>query len=512
MGYQAAINSTPGTLYFHVGSAVDINDGDITTHVNDWSNGAKGTDGFSFVGIVWPIQRWESIQTLTVTMAAFLDGGWFGVNGMGPGAGGVLTSNYLTPPVVQICTNLLNTNYDVAWGLLPVSIGIPPTNGVEATSKWFTTNGNGVPVWVTVPSTDNYVSSLLGQTIGGGANPNPQPLAFTITLNPPVTNVTAIRVIGRHGGTADTVGFLGIFELDVEGALYSTGGDGIPDNWRTYYFGHPTGQAGDLSRATDDPDKDGLNNLQEFQNGTNPLNPDTDGDGLSDGDEVNTYFTNPLNPDTDGDGLSDGDEVNKYKTNPLLWDTDADGLSDGQEVLVYGSNPLLFSTAGNGSSDGAMVQFGCFLPYVTPLDTNCIPDDLALIGTAILGVEDTNGVDTLIFHGGSTNAINDANLTTHVDDYPGGYTVGAADSFVGILWTNILTSNSISGLELTMATFVDGGWFGPAQTGPGRRRKPRLDTIRGLEIPDGAAGPNHRRWWRHLDNCPLQDRLLRFVE
>jgi hypothetical protein len=470
MGYQAAIDSSPGTLFFHVGSAVDINDGDLTTHVDDWSNGAKGTDGYSFVGIVWPFQHWESIQTLTVTLAAFVDGGWFGANGNGPGAGGVLTSNYLVPPVVQICTNLVNTNYDVAWGLLPVAIGIAPTNGVEATSKWFTTNGNGLPVWITVPSTDTYVSDLLGQTIGGGANPNPQPLAFTITLTPPVTNITAIRVIGRHGGTADTVGFLGIFELDVEGTLYSSGGDGIPDNWRIHYFGHPTGQAGDLSRATDDPDKDGLNNLQEFQNGTDPLNPDTDGDGLNDGDEVNTYFTNPVNPDTDGDGLSDGDEVNKYQTNPLLWDTDGDGLSDGQEVLVYGSNPLLISTAGNGSSDGAMVQFGCFLPYVKPLNTNCIPDDLALTGTGILGVEDTNSVDTPIYNAGTTNAINDGNLTTHVDDYPGGYTVGAPYSFVGILFTNTLTptsGGSISALELTMATFVDGGWFGPAQAGPG---------------------------------------------
>ena len=300
--------------------------------------------------------------------------------------------------------------------------------------------------------------------------------------------------------------------LDVEGTLYSSGGDGIPDNWRTYYFGHPTGQAGDLSRATDNPDKDGLNNLQEFQNGTNPLNPDTDGNGLSDGDEVNTYFTNPLNPDTDGNGLSDGDEVNKYKTNPLLWDTDADGLSDAQEVLVYGSNPLLFSTAGNGNGDGAMVQFGCFLPYVTPLNINCIPDDLALTGTAILGVEDTNGVDTLIFNAGTTNAINDGNLTTHVDDYPGGYTVGAPDSFVGILWSSNLTSISISGLEFEPGDVPGWRLVRPRSIGPRRRRKPRLDTIRGLEIPDGAAGPNHRGWRRHLDDCPLQNRLLCFVE
>lgn len=36
---------------------------------------------------------------------------------------------------------------------------------------------------------------------------------------------------------------------------------------------------------------------------------DTDGDGLSDLDEINIYGTDPLNPDSDGDGQSDGDEV-----------------------------------------------------------------------------------------------------------------------------------------------------------------------------------------------------------
>ena len=39
------------------------------------------------------------------------------------------------------------------------------------------------------------------------------------------------------------------------------------------------------------------------------FNPDTDGDGVTDGDEVNIYGTDPLNPDSDGDGIDDGDEI-----------------------------------------------------------------------------------------------------------------------------------------------------------------------------------------------------------
>jgi outer membrane protein OmpA-like peptidoglycan-associated protein len=101
-----------------------------------------------------------------------------------------------------------------------------------------------------------------------------------------------------------------------------------------------------------DNDKDGLTNGEERRLGTNPDVPDTDGDGLKDGEEVKRYKTNPLKPDTDGDGLTDGEEVFKYKTNPLNPDTDGDGLSDGDEVLKYQTDPLKADTDGDGLSDG----------------------------------------------------------------------------------------------------------------------------------------------------------------
>ncbi len=49
--------------------------------------------------------------------------------------------------------------------------------------------------------------------------------------------------------------------------------DGIPDWWRLAYFGHALGQAGDLSRGSDDADGDGVSNLTEYLSGTDPLNP-----------------------------------------------------------------------------------------------------------------------------------------------------------------------------------------------------------------------------------------------
>ena len=87
---------------------------------------------------------------------------------------------------------------------------------------------------------------------------------------------------------------------------------GIPVSWLLQYHLNPN----DPLVAMEDPDRDGLTNLQEFQQGTDPTNPDTDGDELNDGDEVNRYHTNPLLADTDGDKIPDGVEV-QTGTNPL---------------------------------------------------------------------------------------------------------------------------------------------------------------------------------------------------
>ncbi|NNC87914.1 MAG: hypothetical protein HKN82_05575 [Akkermansiaceae bacterium] len=66
---------------------------------------------------------------------------------------------------------------------------------------------------------------------------------------------------------------------------------------------------------------------------------DSDGDGLSDQDEIRIHGTDPNNPDTDGDGLLDGQEVNDTGTDPLNPDTDGDGCDDGAE-LNGGTDPL----------------------------------------------------------------------------------------------------------------------------------------------------------------------------
>lgn len=106
----------------------------------------------------------------------------------------------------------------------------------------------------------------------------------------------------------------------------------------------------------DDDDHDGLTNAEERRIGTDPHNPDTDDDGLRDGEEVNIYRTDPLKPDTDDDGLSDYAEAKTYRTDPLRGDTDGDGLRDGEEVLRYSTDPTKADTDGDGLTDGDEVM------------------------------------------------------------------------------------------------------------------------------------------------------------
>ena len=110
----------------------------------------------------------------------------------------------------------------------------------------------------------------------------------------------------------------------------------------------------DEEMATEDTDEDGLYDEDETDvYNTDPENPDTDGDGSNDGQEV-FDGTDPNDPDdylessedgtssddsgtdttdSDGDGLYDVDETDVYGTDPENPDTDGDGVDDGQEVF-----------------------------------------------------------------------------------------------------------------------------------------------------------------------------------
>ncbi|MCS7197880.1 MAG: thrombospondin type 3 repeat-containing protein [Candidatus Bipolaricaulota bacterium] len=99
-----------------------------------------------------------------------------------------------------------------------------------------------------------------------------------------------------------------------------------------------------------DADSDGLTDAQEKLLGTDPSKPDTDGDGLLDGEEYFVYFTKPTKSDTDEDGIADKQDpyprwVRYEDLNGVTTSTDritqgAEGLRLHQFVEVKAGNVI----------------------------------------------------------------------------------------------------------------------------------------------------------------------------
>jgi hypothetical protein len=141
---------------------------------------------------------------------------------------------------------------------------------------------------------------------------------------------------------------------------------------------------------------------------TDPTNPDTDRDGVSDGEEdwnidgartaAPTAVTGAVETlvqstptwietdaslyDSDADGLADGEEGDRdgdgvlgpEETNPLSADSDGDGVMDADETKKYGTQPNACDTDGDRLSDG--LETGTLNPY---------PDDPACRGLQTAG-------------------------------------------------------------------------------------------------------------------------------
>ena len=145
-----------------------------------------------------------------------------------------------------------------------------------------------------------------------------------------------------------------------------TDGDFLLDGEEVFWGTNPRNNDTDSDQLFDGNETNGINITYIGIRITDPLDPDSDGDGLGDYDEAKVYYTDPTKKDTDGDGLEDPVEVEGWNVtvifmngtckeyfvvpNPTSPDSDHDGLSDYLEYY-YGVDPLTNDTDNDGLSD-----------------------------------------------------------------------------------------------------------------------------------------------------------------
>ncbi len=231
----------------------------------------------------------------------------------------------------ELSRNVLQPNEQAA---LPAHTG--PALIVTSVGSIETTDGASAPTTLAVGG---------GQVVEGPLtlrNATTAPAAYTVAIiGDRVENAGPAAPIPAAGGTPVAPAPVPAQTQADATALPDTGQTPVPDQQAV----EPTAStaeppAPDAAPSPGDTDGDGLSDEDEVALGTDPLNRDFDVDGLLDGREVNQIGTDPLNDDSDGDGLKDGAEVDQYGTSPLSADTDGDGTTDGDEVFTYGTDPL----------------------------------------------------------------------------------------------------------------------------------------------------------------------------
>ncbi len=134
-----------------------------------------------------------------------------------------------------------------------------------------------------------------------------------------------------------------LYPVEAQSIEDDSDNDGMPDDWELKYGFDPDNS----TDADQDPDEDNLTNLQEFENGTEPKNPDTDGGGVDDGLEIKQGY----NP--------------KDSSDDRFIDTDKDGIPD-----IIDPHPGTPDKKSEDKEKGDMVAgtsyFFCFIIFVVP--------------------------------------------------------------------------------------------------------------------------------------------------
>ncbi len=204
-----------------------------------------------------------------------------------------------------------------------------------------------------------------------------------------------------------------------------------------------------------DSDKDKLYDWLEEYLGTDPKKVDSDGDGLSDYDEIYITLTDPAKYDSTGFGVSDGecdfdmDGLNNYEevlygSNPHKADTDSDTLNDADEIL-HGTDPADTDTDKDGMSDGIEIPYG-----MNPTDPDTLND----------GITDGNRLFNVVME--NAEAFNEYGILASVELKLLGSQIQSL-SISKIDTTDVFLSDQIPGFIGNAFEYTVGGTFESAE-------------------------------------------------
>lgn len=253
-----------------------------------------------------------------------------------------VTNNARCSPGALILTATVNGAATVNW------YGQATGGTILATGASFTTPSLNVTTTYYAEAVENGCNSGRLASIATIGNQATAGISLNATLcNVAANGLTALDLDNRLSGEDPGVWSV---KTDPSGSLAIGSGntldfDGLPSG--NYVFTYTTtGSTAPCQQAfvdiiitvsdcnTDD-DLDGLLTGQEVTLGTDPNDPDTDGDGIEDGDEVGSDIANPL--DEDNDGIIDALDSN-------ILDSDNDGVNDQQDP--GNNNPCIPDNSG----------------------------------------------------------------------------------------------------------------------------------------------------------------------
>ena len=128
---------------------------------------------------------------------------------------------------------------------------------LESETRTNVANGNVFNIFIQ----GQKVATNVDVFAASGGMDKPLSLVFTNAVTNSLLTVQFSAVIGLARASGIQVRKMADIDSDA---------DGIPDWWMLAYFNHATGLAGDKSLPGDDPDGDGMSNLQEYLAGTDP--------------------------------------------------------------------------------------------------------------------------------------------------------------------------------------------------------------------------------------------------